>query len=64
MFMPTMDYGGLSTGRISDLFASETVRCRVLGFQKVQIHDERIKIQQALGGSYPAEVHGSDAKNN
>lgn len=55
-------WGGLSTGRISDLFASETVRCRVLGFQKVQIHDERIKIQQALGGSYPAEVHGSDAK--
>jgi chromosome segregation protein len=56
-------WGGLSAGRISDLFASETVRRRVLGFQKVQTHDERVRIQHALGRLYPAEVHGSDAKN-
>lgn len=53
----------LAPGRIKDLFYNATVRRRVLAFQKVRTRDERAKIQQALGGFYPAEVEGCDAKN-
>ena len=53
----------LSPGRIKKLFSNDTVRHRILGFQKVRTHDERIKIQQVLGDMYPAEVEGCDAKN-
>ncbi|MBY0545257.1 MAG: AAA family ATPase, partial [Gammaproteobacteria bacterium] len=52
----------LKPGRINELFENETVRRRVAGFQKVRTYDERIKIQQALGNLYPAEVEGCDAK--
>lgn len=55
-------WGGLAVGRIKELFENETVRRRVAGFQKVRTHDERLKIQQALGNLYPAEVEGCDAK--
>ena len=55
-------WGGLAVGRIKDLFENEIVRRRVLGFQKVRTHNERVKIQQALGSRYPAEVEGCDAK--
>lgn len=55
-------WGGLAVGRIKELFEIETVRRRVVGFQKVRTHDERVKIQQALGNLYPAEVEGCDAK--
>ncbi len=55
-------WGGLTVGRIKELFENETVRRRVAGFQKVRTRDERVKIQQALGNLYPAEVEGCDAK--
>ena len=55
-------WGGLSVGRIRELFENEDFRRRVVGFQKVRTHDERLKIQQALGEYYPAEVEGCDAK--
>ncbi|WP_442498203.1 TrlF family AAA-like ATPase [Methylobacter sp. sgz302048] len=55
-------WGSLGPGRIQELFENETVRRRVIGFQKVRTHDERLKIQQALGDRYPAEVEGCDAK--
>ncbi|MGZ8157951.1 MAG: TrlF family AAA-like ATPase [Methylobacter sp.] len=55
-------WGSLGVGRIQELFENETVRRRVVGFQKVLTHDERLKIQQALGKRYPAEVEGCDAK--
>lgn len=53
---------GLATGRIKELFDNAAVRRRVLAFQKVRTQDQRVKVQQALGGLYPAEVEGSDAK--
>ena len=53
----------LSPGRIKKLFEIETVRSRVLAFQKVRTRDKRVKIQQGLGDLYPAEVEGCDAKN-
>ena len=53
----------LSPGRIKKLFEIETVRSRVLAFQKVRTQDERVKILKELGDSYPAEVEGGDAKN-
>ncbi|WP_347985722.1 TrlF family AAA-like ATPase [Methylomonas sp. AM2-LC] len=56
-------WGGLSVGRIQDLFENETVRRRILGFQKVRSRDERSKIVQALNNYYPADVEGCDAKN-
>jgi len=56
-------WGGLAPGRIRDLFGNVTVRRRALAFQKVCSHDQRAKIQQALGDLYPAEVEGCDAKN-
>lgn len=55
-------WGGLAAGRIRALFENETVNGRVIGFQKVRTHQERLKIQQALGVLYPAEVEGCDAK--
>jgi len=51
-------------GKLSD-FAHKRyriVRERTLGFQKVRTHDDREKVKQWLGGWYPAEVEGSDAK--
>ncbi|MGD0960986.1 MAG: TrlF family AAA-like ATPase [Methylomonas sp.] len=56
-------WGSLSTGRIIDLFENDTVRRRILGFQKVRTDDKRQKIKQALGDRYPAEVEGCDAKS-
>lgn len=49
----------------------EAVRQRILGFQKVRSYNKlneagkpcRAKVQQALGGWYPAEVEGSDPKS-
>ncbi|NEG81056.1 TrlF family AAA-like ATPase [Pantoea agglomerans] len=55
-------WGGLSPGRIRELFDNELVRRRVMGFQKVMTHDLRVKIQGVLGERYPAEVQGCDAK--
>ncbi len=54
--------GGLSPGRIGELFDNDLVRRRVTGFQKVMTHDLRVKIKDALGERYPAEVQGCDAK--
>ena len=54
---------GLSTGRIRELFDNPAIRRRVLAFQKVRTRDDRVKVQQALGELYPAEVEGSDAKS-
>ena len=55
-------WDSLGPGRVMELFENDTVRRRVVGFQKVRTHDERLKIQQALGNRYPAEVEGCDAK--
>ncbi|EDV1735430.1 histidinol-phosphatase [Salmonella enterica subsp. enterica] len=55
-------WGGLSPGRIGELFENDLVRRRVSGFQKVTTHDLRVKIQGVLGERYPAEVQGCDAK--
>lgn len=55
-------WGGLSPGRIGELFDNELVRRRVTGFQKVTTRDLRSKIQGVLGDRYPAEVQGCDAK--
>ncbi|RMA79661.1 MULTISPECIES: TrlF family AAA-like ATPase [unclassified Enterobacter] len=55
-------WGGLSPGRIGELFDNDLVRRRVKGFQKVMTHDLRVKIQGVLGERYPAEVQGCDAK--
>lgn len=55
-------WGGLSPGRIGELFDNELIRRRVTGFQKVMTHDLRVKIKGVLGERYPAEVQGCDAK--
>ncbi len=55
-------WGGLSPGRIKELFENEAVRRRALAFQKVRTRDLREKIQQELGSLYLAEVEGCDAK--
>lgn len=55
-------WGGLSPGRIGELFDNDLVRRRVTGFQKVMTHDLRVKIKGVLGERYPAEVQGCDAK--
>ncbi|MBH3175954.1 TrlF family AAA-like ATPase [Serratia ureilytica] len=55
-------WGGLSPGRIGELFENDLVRRRVMGFQKVMTHDLRVKIHGVLGERYPAEVQGCDAK--
>ena len=52
----------LRPGRISALFNKDTIRRRILGFQKVRTKENRSKIQKALGDLYPAEVEGCDAK--
>ena len=56
-------WGGLAPGRIKELYANDSVRRRALAFQKVRTRDQKVKIQQALGNLYPAEVEGCDAKN-
>ncbi len=56
-------WGGLSPGRIRDVFNNADVQRRALAFQKVRTRDKRTIIQQALGPLYPAEVEGCDAKN-
>ncbi|HCQ3905493.1 TPA: TrlF family AAA-like ATPase [Escherichia coli] len=55
-------WGGLSPGRIRELFDNELIRRCVTGFQKVMTHDLRVKIKDVLGERYPAEVQGCDAK--
>lgn len=55
-------WGGLSPGRIGELFDNDLVRQRVTGFQKVMTHDLRVKIKGVLGERYPAEAQGCDAK--
>lgn len=55
-------WGSLGPGRIKELFDNAAVQRRALAFQKVDTHDERLKIQQVLGDAYPAEIQGSDAK--
>ncbi|HUW68615.1 MAG TPA: histidinol-phosphatase [bacterium] len=39
------------------------LRDRTLGFQKVRTRDERRKVENWLGGWYPAELEGSDCKS-
>ncbi|MGI9279649.1 MAG: TrlF family AAA-like ATPase [Endozoicomonas sp.] len=56
-------WGGLSPGRIKELFDTSAVQDRALAFQKVRFRDTRTKIKQALGKLYPAEVEGCDAKH-
>lgn len=55
-------WGGLSPGRIAELFDNDLIRRRVMGFQKVMTRDLRSKIHDILGAHYPAEVQGCDAK--
>lgn len=55
-------WGGLSPGRIRELFDNDLIRRRVMGFQKVMTRDLRSKIHDILGAHYPAEVQGCDAK--
>lgn len=56
-------WGGLSIGRIQELFENKAFNSRVLGFQKVRTRDTKLKIAQILGDRYPAELEGSDAKS-
>jgi chromosome segregation protein len=56
-------WGGLSIGRVDELFQNKDFKRRALGFQKVRTHDLKAKFVQALGSQYPAELEGSDAKN-
>ncbi|NRB41646.1 MAG: histidinol-phosphatase [Pseudomonadales bacterium] len=56
-------WGGLSPGRIKEVFNNPAVRRRAMAFQKIRTRDERAKIRQILGNLYPAEVEGCDAKN-
>jgi chromosome segregation protein len=56
-------WGGLSIGRIQELFKNETFNNRVLGFQKVRTRNTKSKFTQMLGNRYPAELEGSDAKS-
>lgn len=55
----------MSGGKLGDFSEGryEKVRRRTLGFQKVRSHDDRTKVQNWLGGWYPAEVEGSDCKS-
>ncbi|WOG28145.1 TrlF family AAA-like ATPase [Endozoicomonas sp. 8E] len=55
-------WGGLSPGRVKELFDTTAVQHRALAFQKVRSHDTQDKMKQALGKLYPAEVEGSDTK--
>lgn len=52
-------------GKLSDFTSKryEAVRQCTLGFQKVRTRDYREKVKGWLGGWYPAEVEGSDAKS-
>ncbi|MBF0499657.1 MAG: histidinol-phosphatase [Candidatus Riflebacteria bacterium] len=56
-------------GRLTELGKTEYFQRRARGFQKVRTHDKsdvpcRVKAKMWLGDSYPAEVEGSDPKNN
>lgn len=55
-------WGGLSNGRIKELFESAEARERILGFQKVRTNDKRNLIKSIIGEYYPAEVEGCDPK--
>ena len=54
----------MSGGKLNDFSSKryESVKRRILGFQKVRTRDERNKVQGWLGNWYPAEVEGSDCK--
>jgi predicted ATPase len=56
-------WGGLSNGRIQELFKNQAFNNRVLGFQKVRTRDTKSNFTQILGNKYPAELEGSDAKS-
>ena len=55
----------LGGGKIQDFTKDRyaEVRRHTLGFQKVHTRDLRAQVQQHLGGWYPSEVEGSDAKS-
>lgn len=55
----------MSGGKLGDFAQGryEKVRRRTLGFQKVRTYDDKTKVQDWLGGWYPAEVEGSDCKS-
>jgi chromosome segregation protein len=57
----------LHGGRMEELAQQPLVQKYGLGFQKVRTHDKpgakcRVQVQKWWGGSYPAEVEGSDPK--
>jgi chromosome segregation protein len=49
--------------RLEDLGANPVFQRHTLGFQKVRTHDERQKVKEWLGNTFPAEVEGCDAKS-
>ena len=53
----------LKPGRIKKLFENNSIKNRVLAFQKVHSNEKRKKIQNQLRDLYPAEVEGTDPKN-
>jgi len=58
----------LEGGRLMELGENEFFRRRALGFQKVRTHDVpnrkcRVRVQEWLKDSYPAEIEGSDCKS-
>ncbi|MFO6224707.1 histidinol-phosphatase, partial [Pseudomonas aeruginosa] len=67
---PTGLWAELDGGRLAELGQNEFFRRRTLGFQKVRTYNKlqekskpcRTKTQQHLGGWYPAELEGCDAK--
>lgn len=67
---PSGLWAELDGGRLSELGQNELFRRRTLGFQKVRTYNKlqekgkpcRAKVQQQLGGWYPAELEGCDAK--
>ena len=50
-------------GRLEELGANPVFQRHTLGFQKVRTNDERQKVKEWLGNTYPAEVEGCDAKS-
>lgn len=67
---PSGLWAELDGGRLAELGQNEFFRRRTLGFQKVRTYNKlqeknkpcRTKTQQHLGGWYPAELEGCDAK--
>lgn len=67
---PSGLWAELDGGRLAELSRNELFRRRTLGFQKVRTYNKaqeknkpcRTKAQQHLGGWYPAELEGCDAK--